>query len=33
VRVPLADVAALIDQIRDAKTVIGLLLLVRDRHL
>ncbi|HST15156.1 MAG TPA: NUDIX hydrolase [Gaiellaceae bacterium] len=33
VRVPLADVPGLIHEITDAKTLIGLLLLVRDRHL
>ena len=33
VRVPLADVPGLIDSCEDAKTVIGLLLLARDRHL
>ena len=33
VRVPLADVAGLIDEITDAKTLVGLLLLMRDRHL
>jgi len=33
VRVPLADVPALIDECRDAKTLIGLLLLSRYRHL
>jgi len=31
--VPLADVPGLIDRVDDAKTLIGLLLLVRDRHL
>jgi ADP-ribose pyrophosphatase len=33
VRVPLVDVPGLIDSCEDAKTVIGLLLLARDRHL
>ena len=33
VRIPLPEVAGLIDEITDAKTLIGLLLLVRDRHL
>jgi ADP-ribose pyrophosphatase len=33
VRVSLADVPGLIDSCEDAKTVIGLLLLARDRHL
>jgi ADP-ribose pyrophosphatase len=33
VRVPVADAAGLIEVCEDAKTVIGLLLLARDRHL
>lgn len=33
VRVPLDEVSALIGEMRDAKTLIGLLLLARDRHL
>jgi hypothetical protein len=33
VRVPLADVPGLIDVCEDAKTLIGLLLLTRYRHL
>ena len=33
VRIPLAGVPGLIHEIADAKTLIGLLLLVRDRHL
>lgn len=33
VRVPLTDVPVLIGEITDAKTLIGLLLLARDRHL
>ena len=33
VRIPLAQVPSLIHEITDAKTLIGLLLLVRDRHL
>jgi hypothetical protein len=33
VRLPVADVPGLIHQLTDAKTLIGLLLLVRDRHL
>jgi ADP-ribose pyrophosphatase len=33
VRVPVADAARLIEACEDAKTVIGLLLLARDRHL
>ncbi len=32
-RLPVADVPGLIHQLTDAKTLIGLLLLVRDRHL
>jgi ADP-ribose pyrophosphatase len=32
-RFPFADVAHLIDEISDSKTLIGLLLLARDRHL
>ena len=33
VRVPVTDVPVLIGEVTDAKTLIGLLLLVRDRHL
>ncbi|MGN6797364.1 MAG: NUDIX hydrolase [Gaiellaceae bacterium] len=33
VRVPLSDVPELISEVTDAKTLIGLLLLARDRHL